>query len=68
MKKVLAVAMAMAFTVSVASVSMAASVKCTVTAVDGHNVTMDCGAKASSLHAGDAVKVKAAKKKAIEGC
>ncbi len=68
MKKVLAVAMAMAFTASVASVSMAASVKCTVTAVDGHNVTMDCGSKASKLSVGTAVKVKAEKKKAIEGC
>ncbi len=67
MKKVLAIAMAMAFTVSAASVSMAASVKCTVKAVDGDTVTMDCK-KASSLKVGDSVKVKAAKKKAIEGC
>lgn len=67
MKKVLAVAMAMAFTASVASVSMAASVKCTVKAVDGNTVTMDCK-KASSLSAGQSVKVKAEKKKAIEGC
>ena len=67
MKKVLAVAMAMAFTVSMASVSMAGTVKCTVTAVDGHNVTMDCGSKASKLPVGTSVKVKAAKK-AIEGC
>ena len=67
MKKVLAVAMAMAFTASVASVSMAASVKCTVKAVDGNTVTMDCK-KASKLSAGQQVKVKAVKKKAIEGC
>lgn len=67
MKKVLAIAMAMAFTVSAASVSMAASVKCTVKAVDGNTVTMDCK-KASKLNVGDKVKVKAAKKKAIEGC
>ena len=46
---------------------MAGSVKCTVTAVDGHNVTMDCGKKASKLSAGQSVKVKA-QKKAIEGC
>ena len=68
MKKVLAVAMAMAFTVSMASVSMAASVKCTVTAVDGSTVTMDCGKKASKLSVGSKCKVKADKKKAIEGC
>ena len=67
MKKVLAIAMAMAFTVSAASVSMAASVKCTVKAVDGSTVTMDCK-KASKLKVGDSVKVKAKKAKAIEGC
>lgn len=59
--------MALAFTASAASVSVAASVKCTVKSVDGSTVTMDCK-KASKLHAGDAVKVKTAKKKAIEGC
>lgn len=67
MKKVLAVAMALAFTASTATVSLAASVKCTVKSVDGSTVTMDCK-KASKLKAGDAVKVKASKKKAIEGC
>lgn len=67
MKKVLAVAMAMALTASVASVSMAADVKCTVKAVDGNTVTLDCK-KADKLSAGQDVKVKAAKKKAIEGC
>ncbi len=64
MKKVLAVAMALAFTASAASVSLAGSVKCTVKSVDGSTVTMDC---AKGLKAGDSVKVKA-KKKAIEGC
>ncbi len=68
MKKVLAVAMAMALTASVASVSMASSyVKCTVTSVEDSIVTMDCK-KADKLSAGQDVKVKAAKRKAIEGC
>lgn len=67
MKKVLVFAMAMAFTVSVASVSMAASVKCTVKSVSGNTVTMDCK-KASKLKVGDAVTVKAKKSRAIEGC
>lgn len=69
MKKVLVFALAMAFTVSAASVSMAASTKCTVKAVDGNTVTLDC--KKPSLKAGDAVEVKAKKAKkakAIEGC
>ena len=67
MKKVLAVAMALAFTASAASVTFAGSVKCTVKAVDGSAVTMDCK-KASKLHAGGKVSVKAKKAKAIEGC
>ena len=67
MKRVLAFAMALAFTVSAASVSMAASVKCTVKSVSGSTVTMDCK-KASKLKAGDSVKVKTQKAKAIEGC
>ena len=67
MKKVLAVAMALAFTASTASVTLAGKVKCTVKAVEGSSVTMDCK-KASKLHVGDKVSVKAKKAKAIEGC
>ncbi|MEA3547415.1 MAG: hypothetical protein U9R66_07100 [Thermodesulfobacteriota bacterium] len=66
-KKLLSLAMAMAFTVSVASVSMAAKVKCEVTGVDGDNVTMKCK-KASKLKVGDKVDVKAKKSAAVEGC
>lgn len=68
MKKVLVVlAMAMALSVSGASVSMARIAKCTVKAVDGDTVTMEC--KRASLKAGDDVIVKPAKKRrAIEGC
>ena len=67
MKKVLALVMAMGLTVSTASVSMAAYVRCTVKAVDGDTVTMDCK-KADKLNVGDKVKVKAKKRRAIEGC
>ena len=67
MKKVLALAMAMAFTVSTASVSMAAYVKCTVKNVSGDTVTMECK-KADRLNAGDSVTVKSKRKRAIEGC
>jgi hypothetical protein len=66
-KKLLILAMAAAFTVSVAGVSMAAKVKCTVDGVNGDKVTMTCK-KADKLKAGDKVSVKIAKKKAIEGC
>jgi len=57
--------MVAAFALS-AGTALAASEKCTVDAVDGDKVTMTC--KGSKMKAGDAVKVKGAKKKAIEGC
>ncbi len=67
-KKLLSLAMAMAFTLSMASVSMAGKVKCEVTAVEGSTVTLDCGKKADKLHAGDKVEVKAKGGAAVEGC
>ncbi|WP_028581117.1 selenite/tellurite reduction operon protein ExtJ [Desulfogranum japonicum] len=66
MKKVVSAVMVAAFVVS-AGVAFAASVKCTVDSVEGDKVTMTCE-KADKLSAGDEVKVKASKKKAIEGC
>ena len=67
-KKIVTLLMAMAFTVSIAGVSVAAkSVKCKVTAIDGNAVSLDCK-KADKLKVGMKVKVKEAKKKAIEGC
>lgn len=67
-KKLLSLAMAIAFTVSMASVSMAAKVKCEVTGVDGDTVTLDCGKKAKKMKAGDKVKVSVQKGGAVEGC
>ena len=69
MKKAMVFAVAMVFTVSVASVSFAAkSVKCTVDAVDGDKVTMTCE-KADAFKAGDDLKIKPPKGGgAIEGC
>jgi hypothetical protein len=68
-KGIVSVLLALAFAVATVSVGMAAKVKCTVDGVDGDKVTMTCK-KADKLKAGDAVdvKVKAAKKAAIEGC
>ncbi len=66
MKKMVTVVMVAAFALS-AGVAFAASVKCTVDSVAGDKVTMTCK-KADKLKAGAAVTVKAAKKKAIEGC
>ncbi len=67
MKKVIvAVVLSLAFAAS--GVAIAGTTKCTVDSVDGDKVTMTC--KKAKFAVGDAVKVKAAKKKAaaIEGC
>jgi ABC-type transporter Mla subunit MlaD len=66
MKKLVTVVMVVAFALSAGSV-MAGSVSCTVDSIDGDKVTMTCK-KADKLKVGDKVKVKAGKKKAIEGC
>ena len=66
MKKLITAVMVAAFVMS-SSMVMAASVKCTVDSVDGDKVTMTCK-KVGKLKAGDKVKVKAASKKAYEGC
>lgn len=69
-KSIVSVVMALIFAVSVVGTSMAASVKCEVTAVDTENgtVTMTCK-KAKKLKVGDKVKVKKIKKAgAVEGC
>lgn len=52
----------------IASTTLAATAKCTVTAIDETTVTMDCGKSVAKLKVGDTVKVKAVRKKAIEGC
>ena len=68
MKKLIATTLAIFLIAASASSSIAASAKCTVTAVDESLVTLDCGKKAEKFTVGAEVKVKTAKKKAIEGC
>lgn len=69
MKKLLSLLLAVAFTLSTASISVAASsVNCEVKSVDGNSVILDCGKDADELTVGSDVKVKKAKKRAIEGC
>ena len=75
-KKMISLAMAMAFVVSGAAVSFAGD--CKVTAVEGTKVTVDCAGKMETVEGaakvGDMVAVKdgkivaAKKKKAVEGC
>ena len=68
MKKIVAGLCALFFVVSVAGVSVAAKLKCTVDAVDGDKVTMTCE-KADKLKAGDKLRISPPKKgAAIEGC
>lgn len=66
-RKIVVLALATVFAMSTVSLSFAAKVKCTVDAVDGDKVTMTCK-KADKLKVGDAVKVSAKKKAAVEGC
>lgn len=75
-KKMISLAMAVAFVASTAAVSFAAD--CKVTAVEGTKVTVDCAGAVSTVEGtakvGDMVTVKdgkiapAKKKKAVEGC
>ncbi len=68
-KKVLTLVMAAAFIVGVAGVSLAGKyIKCEVKSVEGSTVTLDCGKKASKVAKWTKVKIKNAKKKAVEGC
>lgn len=68
-KKIITLLLAMAFTVGVAGVSLAAkSVKCEVKAVAGDTVTLECKKDADTFKAGNKVKVAIAKPKAVEGC
>jgi len=68
MKKIVAGVCALFFVVSVAGISVAAKLKCTVDGVDGQTVTMTCE-KADKLKKGDKIKVSPPKKgAAVEGC
>ena len=66
----LSLALALFLMTATTGIVAAASLKCTVTAVDEKMVTMDCGKAAATLTVGDTVKIKnmESKKKAIEGC
>ncbi len=68
MKKFTSVLLAVAFVITSAGASLAASGKCTVTAVEDNKVILDCGTKAANFEVGKKVKIKSMKKKSIEGC
>jgi riboflavin synthase alpha subunit len=68
LKKMMVLLTGLAFLTLTTGVSLAATGKCTVTEIKDNIVTLDCGKDAAKLKTGDKVKVKTAKKKAIEGC
>jgi hypothetical protein len=67
-KSTLALVAVLGLSAALATPSVAASVKCTVSKVSGNTAILDCGNKAAKLTVGTDVKVRTAKKKAIEGC
>lgn len=67
MKKIISTILAIAFALSTTGAAFAASSKCTVTAVEGSKLILDCGDKAENFPVGSQVKIKS-KTKAIEGC
>lgn len=68
MKKLIAALMTLAFITTSAGFALAASGKCTVTAIEENKIILDCGSKADDFEVGTEVKIKSAKKKSIEGC
>lgn len=67
MKKIMALAMAMAFTAG--TVVVAHSFTCEVKSVEGTTVTLECKDKdIEKIEAGKPIKVSSNKKKAVEGC
>jgi hypothetical protein len=70
MKRIVTLALAFALAAT-SSHALAASDKCTVTAVKNGSISLDCGSMADSFKIGDQVKIKSVakpQKKAIEGC
>lgn len=66
-KRMVTAALALVFALSMAGVSMAAKVDCTVKSVEGDTVTMTCEG-ADKMKADDKVKVTTAKGGGVEGC
>ena len=66
-KKALALLMAVSFLGASGSVVLARSCKGTIKEFDGKTMVIEIDGKCKA-HAGDTVKVKPSKKKAVEGC
>lgn len=66
--KLIPLAIAFFFTVTTASISLAVSIKCEVTSVDGSSVIFGCGSKNGKLKKDDKATVKTKKKNVDGGC
>ena len=60
--------MATIFALSAAVMANAATITCTIEAIEDGKVTLECGDKSKKLQLGEKVKVRTAKKKMVEGC
>lgn len=68
MKRAICVACMVIITGWSASSVLAASAKCTVVKVKGGQLVLDCGQKAPDFQEGSEIKIKSARKPAVEGC
>lgn len=67
MKKIIIIAMTLAFVASAATGVMASRINCTVDSVEGYVVTMTCKS-VDNLEVGTDVRLRVTAPKAIEGC
>ena len=68
MKRAICVACMVVLTGAGASSVLGASAKCTVEKVEGARLVIDCGQKAPEFQEGTKIKIKTARKTAVEGC
>lgn len=66
-KKILQVA-AVILLIICSQSAMAASAKCVIVKVEGHQMTIECKKELQGFSEGEAVKIKNVRKASIEGC
>ena len=68
MKRAICVVCILVITHLNATSLFAASAKCTVVKTEGTHLVVDCGQKTKKFPEGTKIKIKSAKKPAVEGC
>lgn len=68
MKRAICVACILVITVMIGAPAFAASAKCTVVKTEGTHLVVDCGKKSENFPKGTKIKIKSARKTAVEGC